>query len=620
MRGFQRLFPVLGILILVALVAWMAQSFFAPSGEEIKWSELKASVERGEVEEIVFEGERVRARVQAENNTVWFTSFMVQSDESFIELLESKEVQYRARPVQGCQGGMLTLLLFPMLFLLVLWFVMAQRDGGGRGATAFSRSSAQVVPEEGTGVSFEDVAGVEEAAEELHEVVAFLKTPQKFTSLGGRPPKGVLLVGPPGTGKTLLARAVAGEAGVPFYSISGSGFVEMFVGVGAARVRDLFKTASNNAPCIIFIDELDAVGKARGVGGVAGNDEREQTLNQLLVEMDGFDNRKGVIVMAATNRPEILDQALLRPGRFDRQVLVDRPDLRGRTEILEVHARKLKMGDGVAFHNIAQLTPGFAGADLANVLNEAALLAARRDAKSIEMEDIQEAIERVIAGLQKKSRRLSPDEKKTVAYHECGHAICAAASPGADPVTKISIIPRGISALGYTVQMPLEDRYLMSKAELLNRITVLYGGRAAEELVFGDVTTGAQDDINKATDLARRMVTEYGMSKKVGAINYQPDRSNPYGLGQDERFSASEGTAKEIEREVRRILHMCHQRARDILMDNRVLLEEMSSHLLEHEVLDGTVMKNFLSRSLSADSLEDRPTAEWVPTPIEETC
>lgn len=614
----NKLVPLAGFLLFLGVGLWLAQMLFAPTQSSMEWSELKASVQRGEVSEVVFRGEQVTVRLQGEEE-IWRRSYVVSSDESFVPLLEEHGVAFRAVPSQGCQGGMYAVLMLPLVLMVIFWVFLFNRDSGGRGAAAFSRSSANLVPEEGTGVTFDDVAGVEEAAEELQEIVMFLKTPDQFTSLGGRPPKGVLLVGPPGTGKTLLARAVAGEAGVPFYSISGSGFVEMFVGVGAARVRDLFKNAANNAPCIIFIDELDAVGKARGVGGVSGNDEREQTLNQLLVEMDGFDNRKGVIVMAATNRPEILDQALLRPGRFDRQVLVDRPDLQGRKQILEVHARKLKMSEGVELNQIAQMTPGFGGADLANILNEAALLAARRGAEAIELADIQESIERVIAGLQKKSRRLSPEEKRTVAYHECGHAICAASSPGADPVTKISIIPRGISALGYTVQMPLEDRYLMSKAELLNRITVLYGGRAAEEIVFGDVTTGAQDDINKATDLARRMVTEFGMSKKVGAINYRAQRGRGMGASSEESFSASEGTAKEIEREVRRILHDCHERAQRILVENRPLLEEMSAHLLEHEVLDGEIMKGYLARSAQAESLEDRPTAEWVPTPLEDS-
>jgi cell division protease FtsH len=623
--GAARWTPLLGLLLFLALIAWMTQEAWTARGQMVSYTDFKAAVAEGRVEEVVIDGESLRARLEkpegAEPERLPGTGFApgnymqtvrVPGDEQLIPLLEDNGVKIRALPPSPCGDGAAALLFLPFLMMFGLGFLLLRRDAGpGRGVAAFGRSSARLVPEEGTGVTFEDVAGVEEAAEELKEVVAFLKTPEKFTALGGRPPKGVLLVGPPGTGKTLLARAVAGEAGVPFFSISGSDFVEMFVGVGAARVRDLFKTALQSAPCIIFVDELDAVGKARGVGGPAGNDEREQTLNQLLVEMDGFDNRRGIIVMAATNRPEILDPALLRPGRFDRQVLVDRPDLKGRVKILQVHARKLKLAPDVDLETIAQMTPGFAGADLANALNEAALLAARKDAKDIGLDDIKDAIERIVAGLEKKNRRLSPVEKRTVAYHECGHAICAAASPGADPVHKISIIPRGIGALGYTMQMPLEDRYLMSKAELLNRVTVLFGGRAAEEIVFGDVTTGAHDDIRKATDLARRMVTEYGMSKRLGAVDYSTERQNPWGMAGLPEGQRSPETAELIEHEVRSILERCHQRAREILMGNRIILEEMAAHLLEREVLDGKQMTGFLGRVAQAESLEDRPTAEW---------
>lgn len=616
MTPSQRWWPLIGILALLGLLGWMMFSFVPPGGS-VSWDQLKADIASGKVSEVLIEEGRVRAcgaTVEGERPDCR-TAIRVPGDESFVQLLDEHNISYQAAPPQACNGGSLSFLLLPMLLLFGFWFFMSQREGGRGGAAAFSRSSAKLVPEEGTGVTFDDVAGVDEAAEELQEIVSFLKTPDKFTTLGGRPPKGVMLIGPPGTGKTLLARAVAGEAGVAFLTISGSDFVEMFVGVGAARVRDLFKTAVEHAPCIIFIDELDAVGKARGGGGPAGNEEREQTLNQLLVELDGFDNRRGIIVMAATNRPETLDPALLRPGRFDRQVLVDRPDFKGRLKILEVHARQLKLSDEVDFEEIARMTPGFAGADLANALNEAALLAARRGADSITTGDIREAIERVVAGLEKKSRRLSTTEKKVVAYHEIGHAICAAASPGADPVTKISIIPRGISALGYTMQLPLEDRYLMTKAELLNRLTVLYGGRAAEELVFGDVTTGAHDDIKRATDLARRMVTEFGMSKAMGAVRYGTDAENPWGFSGGNRYGVSSDTGSSIEQEIRTLLERCHQRARDILRDNRALLEEMAVHLIEHEVVEGEVMKNFLDRSNQADSLEDRPTAEWPAHP-----
>ncbi|MEQ1500694.1 MAG: ATP-dependent zinc metalloprotease FtsH [Myxococcota bacterium] len=614
-REFGRWWIPIAGLLFVGMVLWVMQLAWTSRANGTSWTDLKGMVETGKIEEVTFDGVWVRAKKKGDEQPNVVQVVRVEGDEQFLQLLESNNVPYRAVQPNPCAQGGLPLLVVPLLMLALFWVLLTRQAGPTRGVAAFGRSSASMAPEEGTGVTFADVAGVDEAAEELQEVIAFLKTPEKFTSLGGRPPKGVLLVGPPGTGKTLLARAVAGEAGVPFFSISGSAFVEMFVGVGAARVRDLFKNALEHAPCIIFIDELDAVGKARGVAGPAGNEEREQTLNQLLVELDGFDNRKGIIVMAATNRPEILDPALLRAGRFDRQILVDRPDVRGRGEILEVHAKKLKLAKDVVLEDIAKMTPGFAGADLANALNEAALLAARREHDAITRDDIEDAIERVIAGLEKKNRRLSEREKKTVAYHECGHAICAAASPGADPVKKISIIPRGIAALGYTIQMPLEDRYLMSKAELLNRITILYGGRAAEEIVFGDVTTGAHDDIRKATDLARRMVSEYGMSPSIGAIDYVGEaRANPFGIGPTRAgfTDASPETAEQIEREVHRFLDGCHRRAREILLGNRTILEEMAATLLEREVLDGVEMGTFLARVAQADELAEPPTAELV--------
>ncbi|MFT4624877.1 MAG: cell division protease FtsH [Myxococcota bacterium] len=605
--------PLLAIVMFVSLLFMVTNMAITMGGETVTWSELKGRIESGDIEQVVFEGDLVRATVRSEESSKEvLTLVAVRADETFIPLLEANEVPYRAVRA-NCQNGSIGFLLIPLVALGVVWMLLSRQGGPTRGAAAFGRSSASLVPEEGTGVTFADVAGVEEAAEELQEVIAFLTTPEKFTALGGRPPKGVLLVGPPGTGKTLLARAVAGEAAVPFFSISGSSFVEMFVGVGAARVRDLFKTATEHAPCIIFIDELDAVGKARGLSGPAGNEEREQTLNQLLVELDGFDNRKGIIVMAATNRPETLDRALLRAGRFDRQVVVDRPDVRGREAVLVIHARKLKLDPNVDLGEIARMTPGFAGADLANALNEAALLAARRDRDAVVLKDIQDAIERTVAGLEKKNRRLSPKEKSVVSYHECGHAICAAASPGADPVQKISIIPRGIAALGYTIQMPLEDRYLMTKGELLNRITVLYGGRVAEAIVFGDITTGAHDDIRKATDLARRMVVEYGMSKRVGPLNYAPEsQANPFGMNPSNSSytAASASTAEAIESEVRRVIDGCYQRAHAILLDNRELLEEMAEFLLEHEVLDGEKMKSYLDRAHQAAPLAEPPTVE----------
>jgi cell division protease FtsH len=438
-----------------------------------------------------------------------------------------------------------------------------------------------------TGVTFEDVEGIDESEEELVEVVEFLRNPQKYQRLGGHIPKGVLLVGPPGTGKTLLARAVAGEAGVPFFSITGSDFVEMFVGVGAARVRDLFGQAAQRAPSIIFIDELDALGKARGMNPLGGHDEREQTLNQLLAEMDGFDPNKGVIIMAATNRPEILDPALLRPGRFDRQVLVDRPDIKGRENILRLHAKKIKISPDIDLSVIAAKTPGFVGADLANIVNEAALLAARRDKDSVEMDDFDEAIERVIAGLQKKSRVIRPKEKKTIAYHESGHALVAELVPEADPVSKISIIPRGFAALGYTQQLPTEDRYLMTHSELVARVYVLLGGRVAEEMIFGDVSTGAQNDLQRATEIARNMVTQFGMSEKLGLVFLEGSRTPLFlpVLNQPPK-EYSEETARIIDEEIKKILCDAHAKVREILASRRTALEELAKLLLEKEVVE----------------------------------
>jgi cell division protease FtsH len=479
---------------------------------------------------------------------------------------------------------------------------MKRMGGGGAGLMQIGKSKAKVYIEKKTGVTFADVEGIDEAKEELIEVVEFLKSPEKYQRLGGHIPKGVLLLGPPGTGKTLLARAVAGEAGVPFFSISGSDFVEMFVGVGAARVRDLFAQAVEHAPSIIFIDELDALGKARGMNILSSHDEREQTLNQLLAEMDGFDPNQGVIIMAATNRPEILDVALLRPGRFDRQVLVDRPDIRGREKILRLHAKKIKLSSAVDLSVIAAKTPGFVGADLANIVNEAALLAAREGKDAVEMRDFDEAIERVIAGLQKKSRVMSPKEKQTVAYHESGHALVAELVPGADPVAKISIIPRGVAALGYTQQLPTEDRYLMTRSELLGKIYVLLGGRVAEEMIFGDVSTGAQNDLQKATEIARTMVTQFGMSEKVGLVSLEGPRTPlflPVPTQGPKEYS--EETARLIDTEVKRILSETHAKVREILGSHRQALQELAKLLLEKEVVERAELQAIVKvRSLEA--------------------
>jgi len=497
--------------------------------------------------------------------------------------------------------------VIPVGLFLLLWSYIGKKIGSaGSGLMQIGKSKAKVYIEKATGVTFADVAGIDEAEEEVAEIVGFLKDPDKYQRLGGRIPKGVLIVGPPGTGKTLLARAVAGEAGVPFFSLSGSDFVEMFVGVGAARVRDLFVQAAKSAPSIIFIDELDAIGKARGMNMLTSNDEREQTLNQLLAEMDGFDPNQGVIIMAATNRPEILDAALLRPGRFDRQILVDRPDIKGRTKILQLHAKKVKLSPDLDLAIVAAKTPGFVGADLANIVNEAALLAARQDKEFIEMTDFDEAIERVVAGLQKKSHVINPKEKNIVAHHESGHALVAELVPGADPVGKISIIPRGIAALGYTTQLPTEDRYLMTRSELLARICVLLGGRAAEEIIFGDMSTGAQNDLQRATEIARTMITQFGMSEKLGLASLEGPRTATFLMVPSHSPKEySEETARLIDEEVKQILTEAHTRARDLLISRQAALEELAKLLLEKEAVDRPALQAIL-KVRSIDSIREK--------------
>jgi len=493
--------------------------------------------------------------------------------------------------------------IVPVLLIVGIWMFALKRMGGGIGGglMQIGKSKAKVYVQSDTGVTFKDVAGVDEAKDELKEIVDFLKDPQGYGRLGGRMPKGVLLVGPPGTGKTLLARAVAGEAGVPFFSISGSEFVEMFVGVGAARVRDLFEQARAKAPAIIFIDELDALGRARGIGPMAGgHDEKEQTLNQLLVELDGFDPSTGLVLLAATNRPEILDPALLRAGRFDRQVLVDRPDRKGRVQILNVHLKKAKLAPDVEPEKIAALTPGFTGADLANLVNEATLLATRRKAGAVTMEDFNNAVERIVAGLEKRNRLLNPKEREIVAYHEMGHALVAMALPGVDPVHKVSIIPRGIGALGYTIQRPTEDRFLMTLEELGNKMAVLLGGRAAEKIVFGHLSTGAADDLAKVTDIARAIVTRYGMSERLGHIALEKDRRSflatdqPY-YGPQERTYSDE-TAAAVDKEVRRIVDETFERTVGLLAERRDELERTARRLLEKETLDGLEIQELVGK------------------------
>jgi cell division protease FtsH len=517
--------------------------------------------------------------------------------------LEDNGVEFTAAlPKSNWLGSILGWIVPPLIFVAIWQFFISRSAGGAQGALSLTKSRAKVyVDGDSTKVSFDDVAGVEEAKAELTEIVEFLKTPERYKAIGARIPKGVLLVGPPGTGKTLMAKAVAGEAGVSFFSISGSEFVELFVGAGAARVRDLFEQAKQKAPCIIFIDELDAIGKSRGGGNgfVGGNDEREQTLNQLLTEMDGFAAGDAtVIVLAATNRPEVLDPALLRPGRFDRQVLVDRPDLSGRQKILEIYAAKVKLDVKVDLKQIATRTPGFAGADLANLVNEAALLAARNQRATVTQADFNEAIERVVAGLEKKSRVLSEKEKKIVAYHEVGHALVGTVMPGGGKVAKISIIPRGMAALGYTLQMPTEDRFLMSESELKDQIATMLGGRAAEEVVFNSITTGASNDLQRATDLAERMVTTYGMSEILGPLAYERGENNFLGQSMgNPRRQVSDETAKAIDEEVKSIVENAHQQALDILEKNRDLLEQIAQEILEVEVIEGSKLHSLLEQA-----------------------
>src|SRR6185436_2539284 len=547
---------VLGFLLLLAV----AQAFFVQlqSGETIPYSEFKTLVREDKVQDVVLAEERVRGTLKptsSDSKGKPFTAVRVVADAKLPEELEQHGVKYTGEVANRWLSDVLGWII-PLIFIVGLWTFFLRRMGGAEGGVmSFARSKAKIYADDDVKVSFGDVAGVDEAEEELKEIVEFLKTPRKYTSIGGRIPKGVLLVGPPGTGKTLLARAVAGEANVPFFTLSGSEFVEMFVGVGAARVRDLFGQAEAKAPCIVFIDELDALGKVRIQTPMGSHEEREQTLNQLLAEMDGFDGRKGIIIMGATNRPEVLDPALLRPCRFDRQVLVDKPDVRGREDILRIHVKTVKIAPNVDIKIVAQRTAGFAGADLANLVNEAALLAARKDKIAVEMRDFDDAIDRIIAGLEKK-RVMSEKERRIVAYHESGHAIVASVLPGLDPVHKISIVQRGFGALGYTMQLPLEDRYLLTREDLVSQLSVLLAGRSAEEIAFGRISTGAQNDLQRATDIARSMVTEFGMSDVLGAVNYNGHQrpvflENPFA---QERGNYSEETALKIDAEIKRIL------------------------------------------------------------------
>ena len=581
--------------VAVAILGFLFLSRMSSPGTHLPYDELKAKVRAGEIESVVVGATDVRAVPKGQKGKAAYVTGRGDTQE-LEKLLDDNRVTYSYDA-----GGSVWMAIVPWVVLfggmVLFWGWLLRRVKPGAGMMSIGKSKAKLVGEK-TGVTFADVAGVEEAVEELREIVDYLASPERFRRLGGRIPKGVLLVGPPGTGKTLLARAVAGEAKVPFFQLTGSDFVEMFVGVGAARVRDLFETAQAKAPCIIFIDELDAIGKARGVGVMAGHDEREQTLNQLLSEMDGFDAKKGLIIMAATNRPEILDPALLRPGRFDRQVVVDRPDIRGREAILLVHAREVKFGPDIDLRRLAALTPGFAGAELANVINEAALLAARHDKDAVSMEELSEAVERVMAGLQKKNRVLSDREKHIVAHHESGHALLAEVLPTTDRVHKVSIIPRGLGALGYTMQLPLEERYIVQRPELFDKITVLFGGRAAEQIMFGEISTGAADDLERATELARRMIVQYGMSQNLGPQAYARSREEsrflPGVVVQSNERVYSEQTAELVDGEVTALLNRLYERALDVLSHNRRYLEALAQTLLDAEVIEGEHLRTIL--------------------------
>ena len=587
--------------------------FLRPKVESIDYSAFKAKMESGEIHRVEMSDKYLtgfnltKAQMDEYIKTLsekkkpaevpkTYRTVRV-DDPDFIRLMDAKGIEYYG-VVPENRSWLSTLLswILPIVLFVLVWnYLNKQMGKTGMGVMSFGANKAKLVAEGDTGVTFKDVAGVDEAKAELEEIVDFLQDPKKYQSIGGKIPRGVLLVGPPGTGKTLLAKAVAGEAKVPFFKISGAEFVEMFVGVGAARVRDMFKQAREKAPCLIFIDELDAIGKSRGYA-LGGNDEREQTLNQLLVEMDGFDSGAGVIILAATNRPEILDPALLRPGRFDRQVLVDKPDLKGRIDILKIHARNVSLDDSVDLEKVARGTPGFSGADLANIVNEAALLAVREGRSRVLPKDFDDAIERVVAGLEKKNRLINPQERKTVAYHETGHAVLAAYTKGADPVHKISIIPRGIGALGYTIQLPTEDRFLLTEEELLGKIDVLLGGRASEHLFFGEISTGASNDIARATEIARKMISDYGMSDKFENVVLSSHRSPVFFPGESppEQREYSESTQQYIDEEITRIIKSRYEKASAFLEGKKGTVDKIAKRLLEVETIGEEEFKALL--------------------------
>jgi cell division protease FtsH len=565
--------------------------------EDVIFSEFMTKLDKGEVERVIIKASHISAVLKDKTR---IRTYSVEYPE-LVQVLRDRGVQIEAKPPDESPWYITFLVTWgPFVLFLGLWFfLMRQMQMGGNKALSFGKSRARMLTEERKKVLFSDVAGVDEAKDEVLEIIEFLKDPRKFQKLGGRIPKGVLIVGPPGTGKTLLAKAIAGEASVPFFSISGSDFVEMFVGVGASRVRDLFEQGKKHAPCIIFIDEIDAVGRLRGAGLGGGHDEREQTLNQLLVEMDGFDTTEGVILVAATNRPDVLDPALLRPGRFDRQVVVNRPDLKGRTEILKVHTKKVPIATNVELEKIARGTPGFSGADLENLVNEAALWAARLNKKEVEVVDFEMAKDKVLMGAERKSLILSDEEKRTTAYHEAGHALIAKLIPGTDPVHKVTIIPRG-RALGVTMQLPVDDRHGYSKGYLINQLAILMGGRVAEELVLKEMTTGAGNDLERATDLARKMVCEWGMSEKMGPLTFGKQNEQVF-LGREmgSQRDFSDQIAMEIDQEVRRLVTENYERAKRLLTENMASLKRLAEALLEKEVLDGSDIDQILMQSTS---------------------
>jgi cell division protease FtsH len=579
----KRIFIGLGVALLgLAVFAVFSRQYV--QAPEIVFSEFTAGVERGDVREVVIQGQNIQGKYQ---NGEPFSTF-APDDPDLIKSLRDKQVKITVKPDDDSPWYMALLNWLPMLLMIGVWvYFMRQMQAGGGKAMSFGKSRAKLLTENQQRVTFSDVAGVDEAKDDLREIIAFLKDPKKFTKLGGRIPKGCLLVGAPGTGKTLLARAIAGEAGVPFFSISGSDFVEMFVGVGASRVRDLFVQGKKKAPCIIFIDEIDAVGRHRGAGFGGGNDEREQTLNQLLVEMDGFESNEGVILIAATNRPDVLDPALLRPGRFDRHVVVPRPDIKGREGILQVHSRKVPMAADVDVSVLARATPGLTGADLENLVNEAALLAARNDQEKVNMVDLESAKDKVVMGPERRSMIISDEEKRNTAYHEAGHALVAKLLPGTDPIYKVTIIPRGM-ALGLTQQLPMDEKHTYPREYLLNNLVILFGGRVAEELVLDQITTGAGNDIEKATDLAHRIVCEWGMSDKLGPMTFGKKEEEIF-LGRDfnQKSDYSKSTAIEIDAEIKRLIQESYYRAKDLLTSNIRVLHEVAERLLEKEVLDG---------------------------------